>query len=41
MIEGILKTKNQTGTFLLPLSISFHHFSEHRDIAYFVYIVPP
>jgi len=29
-------------TFLLPLSnYLYHHFSEHGDIAYFTYIVPP
>ena len=42
MIKGILKTYNPAGTFLLPFSnICYQHFTEHGNIAYFAYIVPP
>ena len=39
MVKGIFKTYNPAGTFLLPLSICYHHFTEHGDIAYVAYTV--
>jgi len=38
MFKGLIRTYNQAGTFFVTIE---QNISEHGDIAFFAYIVPP